>query len=255
MSDKEVFGKKWVVIAGPCAAESRDQILTTARGIKAAGGDVLRAGLWKPRTSPDAWQGCGDEGLSWMVEAKNETGLAITTEVKDLRTIEATLRAGFDALWVGSRNGQNFSLLDEVGIQTNGSDIPVVLKRTMSSSLEEWIGAAEYIARHNPNVILCERGIRGYSPDTRNILDLQTAVLAREKTGLPVIVDPSHAAGRRDLITSMSLATKASGLNGIMVEVHPNPDLAKTDNKQQITIDHFGEVIRRLQRIPDDLYE
>jgi 3-deoxy-7-phosphoheptulonate synthase len=105
-----------------------------------------------------------------MVEAKNETGLAITTEVKDLRTIEATLRAGFDALWVGSRNGQNFSLLDEVGIQTNGSDIPVVLKRTMSSSLEEWIGAAEYIARHNPNVILCERGIRGYSPDTRNIL-------------------------------------------------------------------------------------
>lgn len=247
--------RNWTVIAGPCAAESQGQILSCARRIQDDGGNILRAGLWKPRTKPDAWQGCGDIGVKWMVEAKRDTGIAISTEVKDSATIEATLKAGFDVLWIGSRNGQNFSLLEEVGRQTSDSKIPIVLKRSMASSLEEWVGAAGYIAQFNPNVVFCERGIRGYSPDTRNILDLQTAKLAQIQTGLPVIVDVSHAAGRRDLILPMAIATKAAGLNGLMVEVHPNPDMALTDSKQQISLNDFGDLVRRLNRIPSNLYD
>ena len=245
------FTRKWNTIAGPCSAESLDQVLTSARRIKAAGGDILRAGLWKPRTSPDAWQGPGDEGVEWMVEAKKQTGIAISTEVKSTATIEKTLLAGFDLLWIGSRNGQNYDLLDEIGRTTSDSKLPVLLKRSMSASLEEWVGAAGYIARYNPNVILCERGVRGYSPDTRNILDLQTAYLAKQQSGLPVVIDVSHAAGRRDLITPMAVAAKAVGFDGLMVEVHPTPSTAKTDSKQQISLDDFDRLMETLNRVPD----
>lgn len=241
----------WTVIAGPCAAESRDQILTSAKRIKELGGDILRAGIWKPRTNPDSWQGVGDEAIEWMVEAKKQTGIAISTEVKSIENIEKTLSAKFDLLWVGSRNGQNYDLLDEIGKMTSDNNIPILLKRSMASTLEEWIGAAGYITRHHPNVILCERGIRGYTPDTRNVLDLQTAYLAKKETGLTVFIDVSHAAGRRDLIVPMAVATKAVGFDGLMVEVHPNPNMAKTDSKQQISAEEFSQLMEVLNRLPE----
>lgn len=242
---------QWKIIAGPCSAESYEQILASAQHIRKAGGDILRAGLWKPRTNPETWQGSGDEGVEWMVEAKRQTGIAISTEVKNTATINKTLRSGFDMLWIGSRNGQNYDLLDEVGRLTSGSKLPILIKRSMSASLEEWIGAAEYVAKHNSNVILCERGVRGYSPDTRNILDLQTAYLAKKESGFPVVIDVSHAAGRRDLIVPMAIAAKAVGFDGLMVEVHPNPNEAKTDSKQQISFDEFDQLMETLNRVPD----
>ena len=250
--NKEIFNeKKWVVIAGPCAAENRNQILESATEIKKAGGDILRAGIWKPRTNPDTWQGAGDIAIDWMIEARKNTGMPISTEVKDIRTIDIALRANFDLLWIGSRNAQNYALLEEIGKQTNDKKIPIILKRGFSSSLDEWIGSMEYIYKNNPNVILCERGIRGFSPDTRNILDLQTAYLAKQQSGLPVVIDVSHAAGRSDLITPMAVAAKAVGFDGLMVEVHPTPATAKTDSKQQISFNDFNNLIETLNRMPD----
>lgn len=249
---KEFFTlNSWTTIAGPCAAESSEQILNSAKRIKELGGDLLRAGIWKPRTNPDFWQGVGDEAIEWMVEARKQTGIAISTEVKSIENIEKTLSAKFDLLWIGSRNGQNYDLLDEIGKMTSDNNIPILLKRSMSSTLEEWIGAAGYITRNHSNVILCERGIRGYTPDTRNVLDLQTAFLAKKESGLPVIIDVSHAAGRRDLIVPMAVATKAVGFDGLMVEVHPNPDTAKTDSKQQISAEEFGQLMEVLNRLPE----
>lgn len=240
---------KWHVIAGPCSAESQEQVIRSAIGVVSSGGDIFRAGIWKPRSKPESWQGSGDIGLDWMVEARKQTGVAISTEVKNVATIEKTLLAGFDLLWIGSRNGQNYDLLEEVGKMTSDSRLPILLKRSMSASLEEWIGAAEYITRHNPNVILCERGVRGFSPDTRNVLDLQTAKLAQMETELPVFIDVSHAAGRRDLILPMALAAKAAGFNGLMVEVHPQPEHALTDSQQQISLEEFDQLMNRLKVI------
>lgn len=248
--NKEFFSN-WSIIAGPCAAESRDQILDSAREIKIAGGNILRAGIWKPRTNPNSWQGAGNEAIDWMLEARKETGISIATEVKDFETISTVLGANFDLLWIGSRNAQNYSLLEEIGKETSDKKIPIVLKRGFSSSLDEWIGSMEYIYKNNPNVVLCERGIRGYSPDTGNILDLQTAKLAQERTCLPVLIDVSHASGRRDLILPMALASKAAGFNGLMIEVHPNPDNAKTDSRQQISTKDFSELVRRVNLIPE----
>jgi 3-deoxy-7-phosphoheptulonate synthase len=245
------FFKNWTTIAGPCSAENREQVLISAKRIKELGGNILRAGIWKPRTSPNTWQGAGDIAIEWMKEAKKETGIAIATEVKTVDNIEKTLLAGFDLLWIGSRNGQNYSLLEEVGKLTSSNKLPIIIKRAMSISLEEWIGSAEYVKRYNSNIILCERGIRGYSPDTRNILDLQTAKLAQNKIDSPVIIDVSHAAGRRDLILPMALASKAAGFNGLMIEVHPNPDNALTDSKQQVSIEAFGDIVKRLDCIPN----
>lgn len=241
------------VIAGPCAAESEQQVVELAESIKKNGGDVLRAGLWKPRTSPNSWQGAGDEGVEWMKMAKKSTKLAIATEVKDSHSLRLALKAKFDILWIGSRSAQYYPLLEEVGRLTADLNLPVILKRGMGSDLEEWLGSANYIKQHNPNVILCERGIKGFPKDTRNVLDLQTAKLAQLKSTLPVIIDVSHAAGRRDLIIPMALAVKAAGFNGLMVEVHSDPDKAKTDAKQQISIMEFSKLMRLLSLIPNNL--
>jgi 3-deoxy-7-phosphoheptulonate synthase len=243
----------WTVIAGPCAAESEEQIVQSSRMVAKSGAQVLRAGLWKPRTDPDSWQGAGEKALEWMKEAKRQTGIAITTEANSTSTIEATLKAEFDILWVGSRNSTYFPLLDEIGKQTSEKQVPVILKRGMGSELDEWLGAADYIRRHNPNVILCERGIKGFNKCTRNTLDLQTAKLAQIESGLPVIIDVSHAAGRRDLILPMALAVKAAGFNGLMIETHPKPDLAMTDSKQQISLENFENLMDKLKTIPNQI--
>lgn len=244
------INQNWTVVGGPCAAESKDQILQSARSVAESGAQVLRAGIWKPRTNPDSWQGAGDEAIEWMREAKRQTGIAITTEVNSIGTIEKALRAEFDILWIGSRNSAYYPLLTEVGRMTSDKQIPVILKRGMGSELEEWLSAADYIRKHNPNVILCERGIKGFNRCTQNTLDLQTAKLAQIESGLPVIVDVSHAAGRRDLIMPMALAVRAAGFNGLMVEVHPDPDKARTDSRQQISLEEFKELMRKLSRIP-----
>ena len=246
-----IEANNWRVIAGPCAAENPEQILETAKSIKKAGADVLRAGLWKPRTRATAWQGAGKEGLAWMQEARKQTGIALTTEVKDMESPEAVLKAEFEIVWIGSRNGMSYPLLEETGRQTAGTQ--VILKRTMAGDLDEWVGAAEYIAKHNPEVVLCERGIKGFPRDTRNVLDLQIAKLAQITSGLPVIIDVSHAAGRRDLIMPMAMASKAAGFNGLMVEVHPNPVMAKSDAKQQISLTDFELLMGRLALIPNGL--
>jgi len=247
------IANNWTVVGGPCAAESKEQVLESARSISESRAQVLRAGIWKPRTSPNSWQGAGVEALEWMQEAKRQTGIAVTTEVNSADTVEATLRAEFDILWIGSRNSTYFPLLTEVGILTSDKQIPVILKRGMGSELDEWLGAADYIRKHNPNVILCERGIKGFNQCTRNTLDLQTAKLAQIESGLPVIVDVSHAAGRRDLIVPMALAVKAAGFNGLMVEVHPEPDKARTDSKQQISLEDFRALMQKLEKIPFNL--
>lgn len=253
LGGKHEIDNNWTVVAGPCAAESREQIAQSASSIASARADVLRAGLWKPRTTPDSWQGAGEEAVEWMQEARRQTGIAITTEVNSARTIESTLKVGFDILWIGSRNSTYFPLLDEVGRQTADKQIPIILKRGMGSELSEWLGAADYIRKHNPNVILCERGIKGFNKETRNTLDLQTAKLAQIESGLPVIIDVSHAAGRRDLILPMAMAVKASGFNGLMIETHPNPDNAKTDAKQQISLTDFDILMNKLNTIPNQL--
>lgn len=243
--------KRWTVIAGPCAAETKEQILQSANGISQAGADIFRSGLWKPRTEAKSWQGVGEEGVEWMVEAKKETGLKIATEVKDSKTLEAVLKANFDVIWIGSRSCTHYPLLEEVGFQTKDKKLPIILKRGMGSSLKDWLGAAEYIARHNPNVVLCERGIAGFGEQvTRYVLDLQTAKVAQKY--FPVVVDVSHAAGRRDLIIPMAKAVKAAGLNGLMVEVHPKPDRAKTDTNQQISLADFQLLMEKLANIPSE---
>lgn len=245
--------KNWTTIAGPCAAENPEQIMDSAKLLAETGVHILRAGIWKPRTSSDSWQGVGREALEWMRKAKEETGIAIATEVKDAKTLEDTLKAEFDVIWIGSRNGLSYSLLEEVGKQTIGNKIPIILKRNMGADLKEWLGAAGYILKYNPNVILCERGIKGFPKATRNVLDLQTAKLAQLESGLPVIIDVSHAAGRCDLIIPMALAAKAAGFDGLMVEVHPTPDKAKTDSRQQISIEKFAQLMTLLKTIPDNL--
>lgn len=239
--------KSFIFIAGPCAAEDQNQIISVAKTFKTIGIPILRAGIWKPRTNSNDWQGAGDPALEWMAEAKKQTGVLTATEVKDRRTIELAIKSGIDYLWIGSRNAQNYALLEEVGKATAKSKAPVILKRSMSSSLQEWLGSASYIAKHNKNVILCERGIRGYSPDTRNILDLQTAYLAKLQSPFKVIVDVSHAAGRTDLIYPMSLAVKAAGFDGLMIEAHPDPKNAKTDSFQQVDLKEIERIFNAVK--------
>lgn len=239
--------KSWIFIAGPCAAESREQILASAKSLSEIGVPILRAGVWKPRTNPSDWQGAGDVALQWLSEAKKTTGILTATEVRDQRTLDLAIENGIDYLWIGSRNAQNFALLEEVGQATARSKAPVILKRSMSSSLQEWLGSAGYIAKYNPNIILCERGIRGYSPDTRNILDLQTAYLAKLESPYKVIVDVSHAAGRTDLIYPMSLAVKAAGFDGLMIEAHSDPKQARTDSFQQVDFKELKKIFHAVK--------
>jgi 3-deoxy-7-phosphoheptulonate synthase len=239
------IGRDFVVIAGPCAVESEEQTLTTARLVKAAGAHLLRGGAYKPRTSHRSFQGLGDTALEILRRARAETGLPIVTEVMDARDIEK-VSAVADLLQVGSRNMQNFTLLRELG----RIDKPVLLKRGMSATLEEWLASADYIlSGGNERVILCERGIRTFETATRNTLDLSIVPALREVSALPVIVDPSHATGRASLIRPMSLAAVAAGADGLLIEVHPDPEHAASDAKQQITPDAFADLAREIRAL------
>ncbi|MEW8980016.1 MAG: bifunctional 3-deoxy-7-phosphoheptulonate synthase/chorismate mutase [Symbiobacterium sp.] len=235
-----------LIIAGPCSVESEEQILEAARAVKVAGATALRGGAFKPRTSPRSFQGLGEEGLRLLALAREETGLPVVTEVMDTAQIDLVARYA-DVLQVGSRNMQNFALLKQVG----RAGKPVLLKRGLSATLDEWLAAAEYIMDSgNDQVILCERGIRTFETCTRNTLDLSTAIVARKRSGLPVIIDPSHAAGRRDLIPALSRAALAAGVDGLMIEVHPDPDRALSDAAQQLDPGAFRALMQDLGLLP-----
>lgn len=222
-----------VIMAGPCAVENREQLITTARAVKESGAQVLRGGAFKPRTSPYQFQGLGVDGLHLLAEAREITGLPVITEVMEPAMVEIIAQHA-DVLQIGARNIQNFPLLLAAGL--NSKKVPVLLKRGLSSTIDEWLQAAEYIvAAGNPNVILCERGIRSYDPQTRNLLDLSCIPLLHQLTHLPVIVDPSHATGRRELVQVMSRASIAAEAEGLIIEVHPDPNSALCDGKQSIT--------------------
>src|SRR6476620_5558009 len=240
---RKIGGEPFALIAGPCTVESRDQLLTAADAVLAGGATMLRGGAYKPRTSPYAFQGLGQEGLRLLAEAKERTGLPIVTELMDARDMPAVLEVA-DVIQIGARNMQNYSLLSEVG----RSGCPVLIKRGLSSTLEELLMAAEYVLKEgNENVLLCERGIRTFETAYRFTLDLTAVPVLKELSHLPVIVDPSHAAGRRDLVTPLSLAAAAAGADGIIVEVHPRPDEAICDGPQALVADEFAHYAARVQ--------
>jgi 3-deoxy-7-phosphoheptulonate synthase len=237
-------GKDFVVIAGPCSVENEEQIMETARAVKEAGANFLRGGAFKPRTSPYAFQGLGLKGLKLLEKAKRETGLPIVTEVVDPRDVSWVSEYA-DVLQIGARNMQNFTLLREVG----KSERPVLLKRGMYSTLSEWLNCAEYILNEgNPNVILCERGIRTFETYTRNTLDLSIVPAVKEVTHLPIVVDPSHGTGKFSLIEPMCLASIASGADGLIVEVHNNPKEALSDANQQYNPKDFVRVMEKIKK-------
>jgi 3-deoxy-7-phosphoheptulonate synthase len=230
------------MIAGPCSVESRDQLFETAAAVKAAGATILRGGAFKPRTSPYAFQGLGVEALRYLSEAREQTGLPVITEVMEPSQVDIVAEYA-DILQIGTRNMQNYSLLRDVGRVAR----PVMLKRGYGATVEEWLMAAEYIVSSgNPNVILCERGIRTFETYTRNTLDLTAVPMIHHLTHLPVIVDPSHATGKRWLVKPLALGGVAVGADGIMVEVHPDPDQALSDAEQQLTLDQFRDLMDTL---------
>ena len=242
VSDVDI-GRDFVVIAGPCSVESEAQTIETAHAVKAAGANMLRGGAFKPRTSPYAFQGLGLNGLKILAKARQETGLPIVTEVIDPRDVSWVAEFA-DVLQIGTRNMQNFSLLKEVG-KTNR---PVLLKRGMYSTLEEWLNCAEYVlSEGNSEVILCERGIRTFEKYTRNTLDLSAVPAIKELTHLPIIIDPTHSTGRLSLIAPMSLAAVAAGADGLIIEVHNNPQEALCDADQALTPDIFAGLMERLR--------
>jgi 3-deoxy-7-phosphoheptulonate synthase len=242
------LGDTWFgLIAGPCSVEYREQTLETARAVAAAGATMLRGGAFKPRTSPYTFQGLGDEGLAILREAGDETGLPVVTELMDPRHVEAVLEVA-DVIQIGARNSQNFLLLAEVG----RADKPVLLKRGMSTSVEELLMAAEYVAKEgNERIILCERGIKTFETATRSTLDLGAVAVLKNETHLPVIVDPSHAAGRRDLVLPLARAAAAVGADGIIVETHPRPEEALSDAAQQIPTAEFAEFAREVREVAE----
>jgi 3-deoxy-7-phosphoheptulonate synthase len=241
---RKVGGEHFALIAGPCTVESRDQTLDTARIVAAAGGTMLRGGAYKPRTSPYAFQGLGRAALRLLAEAKQETGLPIVTELMDASELDAVCEVA-DVIQIGARNMQNYALLTEVG----RAGVPVMIKRGLSSTLEELLMAAEYVLKEgNETVLLCERGIRTFETAYRFTLDLTAVPVLKELTHLPVIVDPSHAAGRRALVEPLSLAAAAAGADGIIVETHPNPDEAICDGPQQLFADGFAAYADKVER-------
>jgi 3-deoxy-7-phosphoheptulonate synthase len=241
---RRIGGEHFALIAGPCTVESREQVLETARAVKDAGAAMFRGGAYKPRTSPYAFQGLGQEGLRLLAEAKELYGMPIVTELMDVRDLEAVLEVA-DVLQIGARNMQNYPLLAEVG----RSGCPVLLKRGLSATLEELLMAAEYILKEgNEKVMLCERGIRTFEPAYRFTLDLMAVPVLKQLSHLPVLVDPSHAAGRRDLIEPLSLAAAAIGADGIIVEVHPNPEEAICDGPQALRANEFAEYAALVER-------
>lgn len=245
VGDVAIGGDEVVVIAGPCAVESEEQVLAAARGVAAAGGRMLRGGAFKPRTSPYAFQGLGVKGLEILASVREATGLPVVTEIVAAEDVADVARLA-DVLQVGARNMQNFRLLSAVGDQPR----PVLLKRGMMSTVEELCCAAEYIVNAgNPRVILCERGIRTFETATRNTLDVSAVPVLRKKTHLPVIVDPSHAAGQTYLVGPLALAGIAAGADGLIVEVHPDPAQALCDGKQALTPDEFAELMQRVRAV------
>ena len=240
-------GNEIILIGGPCAVESSIQMSLSAHTVKRAGGKVLRGGVFKPRTSPYSFQGLGIEGLEYLVQAAKEQDLLCVTEVLDAASLEMVVDR-VDIIQIGARNMQNFELLKLVGKINK----PIILKRGLSATIEEWLLAAEYIlAAGNPKVILCERGIRTFEPSTRNTLDLSALGVVKEVSHLPVIIDPSHAAGRRDLISSLSKAAIAAGADGLMIEMHPNPAEAVSDGPQSLTPEQFVQLAGELRVIAE----
>ncbi|OGF44195.1 MAG: 3-deoxy-7-phosphoheptulonate synthase [Candidatus Firestonebacteria bacterium RIFOXYC2_FULL_39_67] len=243
--DIEIGGKKLVVMAGPCSVESREALLDVAKKVKEAGATILRGGAFKPRTSPYAFQGMGEEGLKLLSEARDLTGLPIVTEVMDTRTVDLVSRYT-DIIQIGARNMQNFELLKEVG----ECKVPVLLKRGLSSTIKEWLMSAEYImSRGNYKVMLCERGIRTFEDATRNTLDLSAVAVCKHLSHLPVIVDPSHGTGKWRWAVPMSKAAIAAGCDGLMLEVHPNPEDAMSDGDQSLLPDKFKKLMAELKPI------
>jgi phospho-2-dehydro-3-deoxyheptonate aldolase len=234
-----------VVIAGPCAVESEEQIIQTARLVKEAGASMLRGGAFKPRSSPYTFRGMGEQALKYMATAREETGLPIVTEVMTPSDVELVARYA-DVLQIGARNMQNYQLLEEVG----RSGAPVMLKRGLSATIEEWLLSAEYIiAQGNPNVILCERGIRTFETATRNTMDLNAVAVAKRNSHLPVIVDPSHGTGKWYLVQPLALAGVAVGADGLIIEVHPDPDRALSDGGQSLTPANFAALMPRVAAV------
>lgn len=243
--DVRIGGGSCVVIAGPCAVESEEQIMATARAVRAAGATMLRGGAFKPRSSPYTFRGLGETALQLMAQAREETGLGIVTEVMTPTDVELVARYA-DMLQVGARNMQNYQLLEEVG----RSGMPVLLKRGMAATIEEWLLSAEYVmAQGNPNVILCERGIRTFETATRNTMDLNAVALAKRRTHLPVIADPSHGTGKWYLVPPLALASIAAGADGLIVEVHPDPDRARSDGGQSLTFENFAAMMPQLRAV------
>ncbi|MCY3912039.1 MAG: 3-deoxy-7-phosphoheptulonate synthase [Chloroflexi bacterium] len=230
------------VMAGPCTVESRDQLIATAEHVAAQGAQILRGGAFKPRSSPYSFQGMGTEGLRLLEEAKALTGLPIVTEILDPRQVEEVADIA-DIFQIGTRNAQNYPLLNEVGrLQT-----PVLLKRGMGNTIEEWLMCAEYIlAAGNPHVLLCERGIRTFETESRFTLDLNAVPLLRRATHLPIVVDPSQGTGKWHMVESMTLAAVAAGADAVLLEVHPSPDTALIDGAQSLTLDHFSQLMGKL---------
>lgn len=233
------------IIAGPCAVESRDQVLETAKQVQASGGVMLRGGAFKPRSSPYSFQGLGENGLEILAEAREQTGLPIVTEVLEPEQV-ALVAAYADMLQIGSRNMMNVPLLRRAAI----SGKPILLKRGFAATIEEWLLSAEYIlAEGNDQVVLCERGIRSFDSSTRFTLDLNAVPLVKELTHLPIIVDPSHGTGRRELVAPMALAAIAAGAHGLILEVHHDPDAALCDGRQSITADTLADIVKRTAAI------
>ncbi len=238
-----IGGDELVIMSGPCAVESQEQLMQTAIAIKKAGAQILRGGAYKPRTSPYAFQGLEEEGLQYMKEAREATGLPVICEVTSLNAIEAAVKY-VDMLQIGARNMQNFYLLKEAG----KSGLPVLLKRGLAATIDEWLNASEYIiAEGNPNVVLCERGIRTFETATRNTLDISAVPVIKEKSHLPIIVDPSHATGVRAYVKPLAMSAVAVGADGLMIETHPNPSCALSDGPQSLTFDQFEELTNTLR--------
>ncbi|MFO7913086.1 MAG: 3-deoxy-7-phosphoheptulonate synthase [Desulfotignum sp.] len=241
-----IFGNGTMpVIAGPCAVESQKQVLAIAEAVKKAGAKLFRGGAFKPRTSPYSFQGLGKKGLAYLARVREETGLAVVSEVMDTETFDM-VEACVDVIQIGTRNMQNFSLLRRAG----RSKKPVILKRGMSAMLEEWLMAAEYIMEEgNPSVILCERGVRTFVRHSRNTLDLSVVPAVKKESHLPVIVDPSHAAGVRDQVVWLAYASAALGVDGLMIEVHNHPEEALSDGAQSLYPDQFAQVMKKMNAI------
>ncbi len=240
-------GQRVVLISGPCSVESKKQLLSIANSVKEAGARVLRGGAFKPRTSPYSFQGLGEDGLRFLAEARAETGLPIITEIMDTRDLPVIEKYA-DCLQIGARNMQNFALLKEVG----RSRLPVLLKRGLSATINELLMSAEYIlSEGNPNVLLCERGIRTFETMTRSTLDLNAVPILKAKTRLPVVVDPTHGIGLRDYVPQMALAAVAAGADGLMIEVHNEPDRARSDGEQALRPEIFSDLVRRIRAVAE----